>query len=188
MKPLASLAVALLAALSLVACGGSESSPSGNTETFKYPSESMEPTIAFEEEVTVDLDAYKSAAPAAGDIVAFHPPRGSDEGGECGVHRAATQPCPRGTSGLSSETFIKRVVAAPGDRLSVRDGLPVVNGKQMFAGMIQKCSSPELCDLPKAITVPPNEYFVMGDNSGASFDSRFWGPVPRAAILGELER
>ena len=56
--------------------------------------------------------------------------------------------------------------------------------------MIQKCSAgdpEELCKLPKPIAIPPGHYFVMGDHSGASEDSRFWGTIPRAAIFGELE-
>ncbi len=39
--------------------------------------------------------------------------------------------------------------------------------------------------MPKPITIPPNEYFMMGDNRGLSDDSRFWGPVPRSWIIGE---
>jgi len=41
--------------------------------------------------------------------------------------------------------------------------------------------------MPKPITIPSGHYFVMGDNSGASSDSRWWGPVPRAGILGRVE-
>lgn len=40
--------------------------------------------------------------------------------------------------------------------------------------------------MKRAITILPNHYFVMGDNSGASSDSRFWGPVPARAIIGKV--
>ena len=46
-------------------------------------------------------------------------------------------------------------------------------------------SSGPPCELPKEITIPPDHYFMMGDNRGASDDSRFWGPVPRDWIIGE---
>jgi signal peptidase I len=39
--------------------------------------------------------------------------------------------------------------------------------------------------MPKPITIPPNVYFMIGDNRGLSNDSRFWGPVPRDSIIGE---
>jgi signal peptidase I len=47
------------------------------------------------------------------------------------------------------------------------------------------CHDSGSCDLPKTITIPPNEYFMMGDNREHSDDSRFWGPVPRDWIIGE---
>ncbi len=43
----------------------------------------------------------------------------------------------------------------------------------------------DACNLPKPITIPPDHYFMMGDNRGASDDSRFWGPVPRDWIIGK---
>jgi Signal peptidase, peptidase S26 len=93
--------------LSIAACGGSAAS--GNITTYTYPSESMEPTISYHEQVTVDLDAYKQAAPAVGDIVAFHPSPGANVG-ECGVDHPTSQPCPRATSGqVPSEVFMKRI-------------------------------------------------------------------------------
>ena len=47
------------------------------------------------------------------------------------------------------------------------------------------CGSAGACNLPKTITIPPGMYFMMGDNRGASDDSRFWGPVPKEWIIGE---
>ena len=41
------------------------------------------------------------------------------------------------------------------------------------------------CNLPEEITIPPDHYFMMGDNRGSSDDSRFWGPVPRDWIIGK---
>ncbi|MGN6814781.1 MAG: signal peptidase I [Solirubrobacterales bacterium] len=41
--------------------------------------------------------------------------------------------------------------------------------------------------MPKTITIPPGHYFMLGDNRGASDDSRFWGPVPADWILGKVE-
>jgi len=41
--------------------------------------------------------------------------------------------------------------------------------------------------MPKTIRLPPGNYFMLGDNRGASDDSRFWGPVPKQQILGKVE-
>lgn len=176
---------ALLVALSLAACGGADG---GNTTTYTYPSESMEPSISYAEEIDVDLDAYDRAEPALGDVVAFHPPVGTEAlDNECKVEHPPTQACPLPTEKLSSRTFLKRIVALPGDELSIRDGLPIVNGAAVLAEVIQRCSAEDLCQMPKPITIPPGHYFVMGDNSGSSSDSRWWGAVPRAGIIGKLE-
>jgi signal peptidase I len=109
---------------------------------------------------------------------------------KCGVPHSASESCPEPTQGLSRQTFVKRIVATPGDQLSIRDGLPIVNGKPYLAQTIRKCSkrdAQELCELPKPITIPPGHYFVIGDHSGGSFDSRLWGPIPQKAILGRVE-
>ncbi len=47
------------------------------------------------------------------------------------------------------------------------------------------CGSAAACNMPKTIKIPPDHYFMMGDNRGASDDSRFWGPVPKEWIIGE---
>ena len=44
------------------------------------------------------------------------------------------------------------------------------------------------CNFPTPITIPPDHYFLLGDNRAVSSDSRFWGPVPRAWIIGRGSR
>ena len=154
---------------------------------YQIPSESMEPTLDVGQRVLVNRFIYHFTDPSIGDIVVFHPPAGADGGGvECGVSKPADEACPQPTDEESSQNFIKRIVAGPGDKLSVRHGHPVVNGEiKSDEPYIRPCAGGGACDLPKTITIPPDHYFMMGDNRGSSDDSRFWGPVPRDWIIGK---
>jgi signal peptidase I len=159
---------------------------------YQIPSESMEPTLDVGQRVLVNRFIYHFEEPAIGDIVVFHPPAGAESSSECGVTVHGSQPvdvgeaCPKPTSEESSQNFIKRIVAAPGDTLSIKDGHPVVNGVwQKSEPYALPCGDAGFCNLPKTIKIPPGHYFMMGDNRGASDDSRFWGPVPRSWIIGE---
>ncbi len=154
---------------------------------YQIPSGSMEPTLQIGQRVLVNRFIYHLHDPQIGDIVVFHPPTGATDGGpECGVEHSANEACPQGTADASSQNFIKRIVAGPGDTLSVRHGHPVVNGVEAKnESYIQPCPHSDSCNLPKAITVPPGDYFMMGDHRGDSDDSRFWGPVPGDWIIGE---
>jgi len=153
---------------------------------YQIPSESMEPTLDVGQRVLVNRFIYHLKDPKIGDIIVFHPPAGADNGTECGVQPKNGEPCPKPTAGESSQNFIKRIVAGPGDTLSVKDGHPVVNGvEKTDEPYINPCGSSSACNMPRKITIPPDMYFMMGDNRGASDDSRFWGPVPRDWIIGE---
>jgi signal peptidase I len=146
----------------------------------------MEPTLDVGQRVLVNRFIYHVDDPSIGDIVVFHPPRGADSGRECGATRAPSQVCREPTEQRSDQNFIKRIVAGPGDRFSVRAGRPVVNGEvKRDEDYIVPCQGGSGCDFPKPITIPPGHYFMMGDNRGASDDSRFWGPVPREWIIGK---
>jgi signal peptidase I len=159
---------------------------------YQIPSESMEPTLDVGQRVLVNRFLYHFTDPKPGDIVVFHPPAGADSGTECGVKIHGREPievgmsCPKATASESSQNFIKRIVAGPGDTLSVKEGHPVVNGvEKKDEPYITPCGDAEACNVPRTIKIPPDHYFMMGDNRGASDDSRFWGPVPRSWIIGE---
>jgi signal peptidase I len=152
---------------------------------YKIPSGSMEPTLDVGQRVLVNRVIYDFEDPQIGDIVVFHPPAGAERAGgvQCGVDKSLREPCPKPTAEESGETFIKRIVAGPGDTVAIKNGHPVVNGvEKTDEPYTEPCQS---CNLPQAITVPPGHYFMMGDNRGASDDSREWGPVPEEWIIGE---
>jgi signal peptidase I len=158
---------------------------------YQIPSPSMEPTLDVGQRVLVNRLSYRLGGdPDIGDIVVFHPPQGavSGSGQQCGVERPereAGQACPEPTAEEADTNFIKRVVALPGDQLKVLNGIPIVNGKPVEGDWeIRPCRGLGGCDFPKEITIPPDHYFMMGDNRGASDDSRYWGPVPRDWLIG----
>ena len=152
---------------------------------YRIPSGSMEPTLKIGQRVLVNRIGTHFGNPSIGDIVVFHPPKNYDAGcanpSQGQEHQA---PCGVAQKERSSENFIKRVVAGPGDTVQIIGGHAVVNGKREKDGYIRPCTAGEDCDFPKPITVPKGDYFMMGDNRGESDDSRFWGPVPKKWIIG----
>jgi signal peptidase I len=152
---------------------------------YRIPSPSMVPTLAVGQRVLANRLINH---PSVGDIVVFHPPRGADpQNPVCGTSNEGDghdQPCGVPTPQASNQTFIKRVVAGPGDRIEIVGGHVIRNGKREKDPYIAPCGVGPACTFKKAITVPPGDYFMMGDNRGASDDSRFWGPVPNSSIIG----
>ena len=86
----------------------------------------------------------------------------------------------------SSQIFVKRVVAAPGETISILNGSVVRDGLSRTEPFANACLSVSACDLPTPVTVPAGDWFLMGDNREASDDSRYWGPVPKAWIIGRV--
>jgi signal peptidase I len=93
--------------------------------------------------------------------------------------------------------FIKRVIGLPGETLELKNKKVYINGKPLdepyvhflFPAAEQKLGDADFTSFDVRenygpVTVPPDHYFMMGDNRGASDDSRYWGPVPRDWIIG----
>ncbi len=151
---------------------------------FRIPSESMVPTLEIGQRVLVDRVSLRFGDPERGDVMVFKPPKGADDN-MCGVSHPAQQACPRSTPEKSDTNFIKRVVAVGGDRLSIRRGRVILNGELQKEPFINPDAQCGLCNMPDEIVVPKGQYYMMGDNRGASADSREWGPVPKDNMIGK---
>jgi signal peptidase I len=154
---------------------------------YRIPSESMEPTLDVGQRVLVNRIGNRFSDPEVGEIMVFHPPKGSEQPVQCGdpgQGQGHPQPCGRPTPQKADVNFIKRVVAGPGDTIAIVDGHVIRNGKRAKESFIRECGGGSDCNFPKPIRVPADHWFMMGDNRGSSDDSRFWGPVPKKWIVG----
>jgi signal peptidase I len=126
---------------------------------------SMQPGLHTDDRVLVNMLAYDFGRPQRGDVIVFHPP--SDP----------------------ALSYVKRVIGIPGDTISVTANAIMVNGHTLDEPYIAPLDTglPENIAVLPAIKLGPNQYFVLGDNRQNSVDSRFFGYVPRANIVGKAE-
>jgi signal peptidase I len=125
---------------------------------------SMQPGLHTDERVLVNSLAYSFHGPERGDIIVFHPPS------------------------APSERYIKRVIGLPGDTITLTPDTVAVDGDVLQEPYITSAPFGET-ENPEAQTIKlgTNQYFVMGDNRTNSQDSRFFGPITAAAIIGQAE-
>lgn len=152
--------------------------------TARAVQKSMEPTIRSGEIVAIDEHAYDLLPPGVGDIISLRAPA-NVASETCAVSRRRGEACRRAASELIRVSLIKRIVAGPGQTVSInREGRARVDGVVQYEPFITPCRPLDRCRLPKPVRVPRDTYFVLGDNRPYSSDSRYWGPVPRYAIEG----
>ena len=131
---------------------------------FKIPSGSMRPTLLEGDRILVSKIVYRFRQPQRGEIVVFRFPEDP------------------------KRPFIKRLIAVGGDKAEIRDGRIWING--------QLCESPMIRDTyyynqgqygqeGEPVDVPAGSFYVLGDNSASSHDSRFWGFVSRPLVIGK---
>lgn len=125
------------------------------------PSASMQPTLDINDRLIIEKITYRLRKPERGDVVVFSP-----------------------TETLRQQNFkdafIKRVIGLPGEEVEVRGGRVIVNGQSLREKYIEE--KPEYDYGP--VVVPEGQYLVLGDNRNNSYDSHYWGFVPRENLIG----
>ena len=165
-------------------------------ESIRIPADGMVPTLYPGDRLLIDKRAYAHTAPSRGDVVVLSATR---DGGR--IVPADSRP------DLPRERFLKRIVASPGDRIRVAGGTVFLNGTpltqtpagsasegghelELFRETLDRSSYAIARDRSaprpdtEEVVVPPDRYFVIGDNRDWSSDSRFWGTISRADIVG----
>ena len=130
-------------------------------QNFRVDGMSMEPTLHNQEYILVNKAAYVFHAPHRGDVIVFEYPLD-----------------PR-------VDYVKRIIALPGDVISVVGEKVSIDGVTLHESYINPSNPFNPFQPIYNRIVPPNAYFVMGDNRGNSSDSRQWGFVPRQYIIGQ---
>lgn len=129
-------------------------------QNFNVDGMSMEPNLHNQELILVDKWSYLFHAPTRGDVIVFVAP-----------------PNP-------ALDYVKRIVGLPGDIITIQDTTVIVNGKPLNEPYVDPHRQGDPYQPFVNRVVPPNTYFVLGDNRNGSSDSRDWGCVPRQNVIG----
>ena len=150
---------------------------------YRIPSSSMEPTLHCarpgddceahsSDRVLANRLIYHFRSPHRGEIIVFKVPQ-----------RVKKSGCGRG-----GETFVKRLIGLPGDHVHEDEtGFLWINGRKLNEPYIQPARrAQDRSNRNRTWIVPPHSYFMIGDNRDQSCDSRAWGQVPRANLIGKV--
>ncbi len=131
-------------------------------QNFDVDGHSMEPNLHDQERLMVDKWTYMFHAPARGDIVVFVAP---------------PQP---------TLDYVKRIIGVPGDTITIRGTTVIVDGVTLNETYIRSGNqgNPFADKHIENMVVPPDDFFVLGDNRANSSDSRDWGFLPRKNVIG----
>jgi len=132
-------------------------------QPFIVDGSSMDPTFATNQYLIVDELSYRFEPVSRGDVIIFKYPNDT------------------------SKYFIKRVIGLPGETVQIEGPKVMIKNKTNPDGFIltENYIAPASINTDHTlITLSGKQYFVMGDNRGASFDSRAWGPVDESYIIG----
>jgi signal peptidase I len=154
-------------------------------QAFKIPTGSMEENLLIGDHLLVNKFIF---GPSATGLERTLLPVGSIARDDIVVFKYPEEP---------ERDFIKRVIGLPGETVEVREKKVYINGKALaepYAHFLEPASTPsEFREVTSSdvrerygpVTVPPDQYFVMGDNRDNSQDSRYWGFLPRDYIKGK---
>ena len=134
-------------------------------QAFKIPSGSMRPTFLEGDRIMVNKFIYKFKEPLIGDIVVFKYPEDK------------------------KKDFVKRLIAKSNETVEIREGSIYINDKLASQPLVIReiyyYNRGDYGAIGQKIKVPPDSYYVLGDNSGSSRDSRYWAFVPKKNLLGK---
>jgi signal peptidase I len=154
-------------------------------QAFKIPTGSMEENLLIGDHLLVNKFIF---GPTASPVERLVMPIGTIARGNIVVFKYPEEP---------DRDFIKRVIGLPGETVEVRDKKVYINGQPLDEPYVHFLQPPVSTDSAfhevtsfdvreryGPVTVPPNQYFVMGDNRDNSQDSRYWGFLPRSYVKG----
>jgi signal peptidase I len=150
-------------------------------QAFKIPTGSMERNLLVGDHLIVNKMVF---APSASGLERAIMPSRPIRRGDVIVFKYPKEP---------ERDFVKRVIGLPGDRLELHRKVVSINGEPLKEDYIQlieppALGSPRTEDLREEygpVTVPPGQYFMMGDNRDNSEDSRYWGFMPESYVKGQ---
>ena len=150
-------------------------------QAFKIPTGSMEPNLLVGDHLIVNKMVF---SPAASGLDRLLMPMRPIQRGDVVVFKYPKEP---------DRDFVKRVVGLPGERLEMHRKVVYIDGQALKEPYVQWLEQPSSDGPPRAddlreeygpVTVPPGQYFMMGDNRDNSEDSRYWGFMPVSYVKG----